>query len=617
MLDHALAWAARGFRVFPLHPDTRHPVWKAWYDYATTDAGWIESIWAERDYNIGVLTDGRIVVDVDVKRGKAGMASALDLGLPFDTLTVQTPSGGLHLYYDGPDVANSAGKLAEGIDIRSHHGFVIAPGSVINGQPYKLLRDSPTVSFPVELIAKCGQPRERAAALDVQLDDPGAVTYATAWLGDQDGAVWGQGGDEYTYKIACKLRDFGLSEETTFSLLAGSWNDRCQPNPWPLDQLRLKVANAYAYATGAAGRDSPIRQFEGVHVEPDTARPSGHWFYHLDDHRGSVQWLYDEVLPTTGVTILSAPSGAGKTFIALYLAQSLATGDPFFKVNPSSTGGTMILVGEAFGSIKMRLAALGGGQERLPIAARYVGGLAAQGAWKALCEDIRATAVSMHERFGKPVRLIVLDTLSASNILEREEDNAQAAYVMKLFGELAISLNVLFLVVHHPPKSGEGERGAGAIRNNADYVLTVVQRPHEQLREIEITKSRDGECRALGTFTLTPVDIDGGRTMIVQAGEPRIKPAHSGPPKEHVELIGQAVDFALKTTGQNIQWEGNTWADEESVFAQFKDGWRGIRRDKAVVHPKFKAALAFAINLGAVEAMEHDGVTYYRERDLL
>ena len=151
MLEYALDWAGRGFRLFPLHPGTKRPVWRGWTQDATSDPARIKEIWSERDYNIGVLTgNGLLVVDVDIKNGKDGMWSFFNLGIPADTLCVETVSGGKHFYYKtDTDVANSSGKIGEGLDVRGKNGFVIAPGSVLAGGAYRVSSDIGRIGLPL------------------------------------------------------------------------------------------------------------------------------------------------------------------------------------------------------------------------------------------------------------------------------------------------------------------------------------------------------------------------------------------------------------------------------------------------------------------------------------
>lgn len=131
-VEAAVAWARRGFRVFTCLPDepgregnakrAKKPTGEGWTEWATTDEATIRGWWSVADFNIGVLTDGMVVVDIDTKPGRDGMASWMQIYGGFDTLTVRTPSGGLHLYYTGANVALNQGALGAGLDIRSHHG---------------------------------------------------------------------------------------------------------------------------------------------------------------------------------------------------------------------------------------------------------------------------------------------------------------------------------------------------------------------------------------------------------------------------------------------------------------------------------------------------------------
>ena len=272
------------------------------------------------------------------------------------------------------------------------------------------------------------------------------------------------------------------------------------------------------------------------------------WLHHGDSWSRNTSWLVYQTLPTTGVAILTAPSQAGKTFIALHLASCLAKGEEFFGTLPEDKGGTIVLAAEGGMGLGPRLAALGGGG-RLPIAATQISSLGVSGAVTALREDLRAKVADMKRVYGVPVRLIILDTLSASGILPKEEDNAMAAAVMKLFADISLELGALFLFLHHPPKTGTGERGASAIRNNADYVLEIFREGKATVRDLELTKGRDAEQRALGSFTLVPVDLgqdDRGRaitSMSVSAGG--AKERRQGREPTMLKAFMDSVELAL------------------------------------------------------------------------
>lgn len=154
--DAALLYAARGWRIFPLHgivngvctcgrPDCpspgKHPlVRRGLYD-ATADEVLIRSWWRGwRRANIAVVTgseSGLAVVDVDLPTAFASLDRLIDARID-RTLTALTGGGGVHLFYRSADssLGNSAGRLPglegelPGVDLRANGGYVVAPPSV-------------------------------------------------------------------------------------------------------------------------------------------------------------------------------------------------------------------------------------------------------------------------------------------------------------------------------------------------------------------------------------------------------------------------------------------------------------------------------------------------------
>ena len=145
----ALALAAQGFRVFPLIPRQKTPAIKGWPQRATTDAKQIREWWTGRDYNIGIAT-GRadddtsgpwlVVVDYDCKDGKVGGATleAHEAAGYTDTFSVKTPHGRHSFYWSEKRISNSVSRVAQHVDVRCHHGYVVAVGSEANGKKYGL-----------------------------------------------------------------------------------------------------------------------------------------------------------------------------------------------------------------------------------------------------------------------------------------------------------------------------------------------------------------------------------------------------------------------------------------------------------------------------------------------
>lgn len=142
LLQSALMYAGFGLAVFPLKPGQKSPAFKGWKDQSTTDAGTIESWWAQNPaFNIGIDCgkSGLTVIDYDAANGKEGLTirdTWRQSHLMPDTWTARTPRGGLHEYYRAPDGKTKTG-LYPGVDVRAQGGLVAAPPSVFDGRVYE------------------------------------------------------------------------------------------------------------------------------------------------------------------------------------------------------------------------------------------------------------------------------------------------------------------------------------------------------------------------------------------------------------------------------------------------------------------------------------------------
>ena len=164
LLCAALAQARQGFHVFPLRPGGKTPAIRNWQSRATLDRGQIRRWWADNSgKNIGIATgspSGIMVIDLDAAKtpgqphGRQSLAAlARDRGetIPRRTRTVVTAGGGQHLYFRLPpevDLRNTAGHLGRHVDTRGTGGYVVGPGSVINGRRYRLTIDVPPLPIP-------------------------------------------------------------------------------------------------------------------------------------------------------------------------------------------------------------------------------------------------------------------------------------------------------------------------------------------------------------------------------------------------------------------------------------------------------------------------------------
>ena len=138
ILRQALAYAARGWPVFPCLPGQKIPATRHGYQDATTDEHQITE-WFGRGqrWNLAIATGtpGPDVLDID-QHGPAGngypaYARLRRAGLANGAAAyVRTPAGGMHAYFTGSDQHN--GRLpSHHLDFRSRGGYIVAPPSQV------------------------------------------------------------------------------------------------------------------------------------------------------------------------------------------------------------------------------------------------------------------------------------------------------------------------------------------------------------------------------------------------------------------------------------------------------------------------------------------------------
>lgn len=189
--------AVDGMYLFPLTQGSKVPLKGTnGQDDATNDPATLAA-WSTRypNANAGVhcAPSGLYVVDVDCGGEKVGDASWDALVMQHghaETLTVRTPSGGLHFYYRMPPgdvLTNTAGKLGRHIDTRGN-GYVVAPGSIVGGVCYEVVSDVPIVDLPewiADAVRKPTRVEGARPALAYELADPTEVEQRAVLLSEE------------------------------------------------------------------------------------------------------------------------------------------------------------------------------------------------------------------------------------------------------------------------------------------------------------------------------------------------------------------------------------------------------------------------------------------------
>lgn len=522
----------------------KHPIGKGWQSRGMHSWADIVATWQDRPTaNVGIVTgapSGVWVLDVDPANG--GLDRLRELiathgELP-PTYTVETGSGGWHSYFRMPtdfEPTNSRGRLPAGLDVRGTGGQVVAPPSVSAKGTYRIHLDAPVVDAPAWLLDLI-RPRELSAGSVgnsrglFEISNMGVVlaelpapererltsyarTAVTAEIERLATAVEGTR-NETAFAAACSIHEL-LNAEWSGLDHGAVWRafstavDRCG---LPAGE-GLSVWNKAAARIGLRARELPrlpdvaweAPPFLGVptngngspysHTSMDLAEPGADPIA-LMRERVLNSAALDLVKPLdplisgylsldTCAWIIGQP-GHGKSFVALDMALSIATGRPWH--GATVTPGTALYVAaEGARGVRARVRAW---------EARYNDGKTVDGDRFGILPEPTivggpewSTFVTMCA-IDKP-SMIVFDTQARISIGFDENSNTDMGRFIDHIEQLRRASGACVVIVHHETKSGGTARGASAILGAAQTELSV--RRDRDLVTVETTKQKDHE----------------------------------------------------------------------------------------------------------------------------
>lgn len=492
-----------GLSIFPVRRNDKRPAVDDFTGRASRSPG-IEAAIKRKGGNIGVacglpLPGGGhlVVIDVDVKKdGFLGFAELeLEHSLIEPTLTVNTPSGGRHYYFKSrAPVGNGVSKLANGVDHRGLGGYVVAPGSTIDGVSYTIETDAPIADLPESLEALMGPPGSKKKN-DPVATDTGDIGAACAWLA-HDAPIADEGARNATvYRVACQLRDFGLGVDTATAITLGVYNPRLSA-PMDADEMAAAVRHAFTYAQKDAEEITPIttatKDFEGFgeHVEarPWSITPQPVTPIDFDAVK-PVPWIVRGVAARGYTSLLIAPTSTGKSMATLQLALDVAAGrestlgvaivEPVkvWLINNEDSAedlerrraAAMLQSGISHPDIAGRLFINGAGNG-LKIARRNRMGSMVAGDIEGLVSAVKAEGIG----------LVIVDPLVETHDGD-ENNNQEMGAVAGLYRRIAEETGASVFIVHHGGKAfGElkpgdinASRGASSLVSSVRIAMTL------------------------------------------------------------------------------------------------------------------------------------------------
>lgn len=158
---------ARGLALFPIPAGRKVPAERAWHERCTADPAVFKAAWEPgENFGVGCRASNLFVIDLDGRVGIDAFAAVCErAGRPQpSTFTVVTPHAGRHLYFRPPpgmvlfSTSGGVSGLGPKIDTRGPGerlgGYVVGPGSVVDGLRYSILDvTAPIATLPDWLAA--------------------------------------------------------------------------------------------------------------------------------------------------------------------------------------------------------------------------------------------------------------------------------------------------------------------------------------------------------------------------------------------------------------------------------------------------------------------------------
>jgi hypothetical protein len=224
-----------------------------------------------------------------------------------------------------------------------------------------------------------------------------------------------------------------------------------------------------------------------------------------------VDWLIENLLPRKSLIALYGPPASYKSFIALDIAHSIASGREWMGHQVSKPGAVLIIAGEGHGGIGARIKALrlhhGISSERQAQIFVIRSQINLRSSKKDIGDLVLAIDALIEERQVK-LDLIIVDTLARSFGGGNENNSEDMGAFITSLGAIQQRYITGVMIIHHSGKDQEkGLRGHSSLLGAVDTELQIQRNETQMSGTIRVSKQKDGEDgREIG-FRMVAVDI--------------------------------------------------------------------------------------------------------------
>ena len=240
-----------------------------------------------------------------------------------------------------------------------------------------------------------------------------------------------------------------------------------------------------------------------------------------------VEWLIDNVLPKKAFAALYGPPGSYKSFVALDIAEAVATGRAWMGREVQAAGAVLYICGEGFGGIGARIKACKMHNRTQAGAEIYV--IRAAINMRSSAEDFDLLVASIKdlvEKTGVQFELVQIDTLARAFGGGNENNSEDMGAFIHNAGRIQRMLGCAMMVLHHSGKDAtKGLRGHSSLLGAVDTQLELmkidsVPNPSGPIAGsgiLTISKQKDGQDGVRIGFEMVKVEIQASQLGIADA----------------------------------------------------------------------------------------------------
>jgi hypothetical protein len=279
--------------------------------------------------------------------------------------------------------------------------------------------------------------------------------------------------------------------------------------------------------------------------------------------------LVGHVLAQEALAVLYAAPGGGKSFVALDLACSIATGT-YWHGHAVRRGAVVYIAAEGSG----------GGLGRRIVAWEQAHDCTVHDLWFVLGAvnlldptDVDALLLQVEQTLAASPVLVVVDTLARCMIGGDENSSRDMGLAIAAVDHMREVLHASVLLVHHTARGHDLERGSGALRGAADTMLALTK--DGEFLTLRCEKQKEGSDAAEIGLCLGLV----GPSCVVESA-----PLHATrPPASVMTALRTLADIAELDGVSYSRWFKASRLDERSFgrarHAALRGGW--VRKDDA------------------------------------